>query len=304
VAAHNSPFVKAGNAAANQALSVTAQLDDGIRLLQGQMHFVNSTPHFCHTSCSILDAGPITEYLGTVYDWVSTHPYDVVTIILENGDYQPVTQYAPFIESTGLVQYAYQPPLIPMGINDWPILSQMILAGKRVIFFMDYEANQTAVPWILDEFSQMWETPFDPTNRSFPCTTQRPPDLSVEDAKGRLYLTNHNLNYDITLLGNSLLVPNIPLLNVTNNVTGFGSLGLGAETCFDDWGYPPKFLNVDYYNVGNGSVFEVAAKYNNVTYNRTCCGVAVSGAASTRDRVGRSAILIAAVVVVFTWMLL
>lgn len=32
VAAHNSPFVKPGNAAANQALDVTAQLDDGIRM--------------------------------------------------------------------------------------------------------------------------------------------------------------------------------------------------------------------------------------------------------------------------------
>jgi hypothetical protein len=73
------------------------------------MHFVNSTPHFCHTSCDILDAGPITDYLGTVYDWVSTHPYDVVTFILENGDYSPVEDYVPFIESTGLVQYAYEP---------------------------------------------------------------------------------------------------------------------------------------------------------------------------------------------------
>ena len=32
VAAHNSPFVKPGNAAANQVLQVTDQLDDGIRM--------------------------------------------------------------------------------------------------------------------------------------------------------------------------------------------------------------------------------------------------------------------------------
>ena len=190
-----------------------------------------------------------------------------------------------------------------MGIDDWPTLASMILIGKRVVFFMDYDANQTAVPWILDEFSQMWETPFDPTNRSFPCTAQRPPNLNAADAKNRLYMTNHNLNYEISLLGNSLLVPNIPLLNVTNNATGFGSLGVGAEECFDDWGYAPKFLNVDYYNVGNGSVFEVAAKYNNVTYNRPCCGVAVSGAVRTRGLMGRSVMLATAVVVMVLWML-
>jgi hypothetical protein len=41
------------------------------------------------------------------------------------------------------------------------------------------------------------------------------------------------------------------------------------------WNAPPNFLLVDFYNYGDpkpGSVFEVAAKYNNVTYNRACCG--------------------------------
>jgi len=298
VAAHNSPFVRSGNAAANQALPVTTQLNDGIRLLQGQMHFNGSVPHFCHTSCDILDAGPITEYLDTVYSWVSTHPFDVVTIILENGDYRPVTDYVSFIESTGLVQYAYEPPKIPMALGDWPTLASMILTGKRVVFFMDYDANQTAVPWILDEFSQVWETPFDPTDRSFPCDTQRPPNLSSEDAKTRMYLTNHNLNYDVSILGNSLLVPNIPLLNVTNNVTGSGSLGEGAQVCYNDWNFPPKFLNVDYYNVGNGSVFQVAAKWNNVTYNRQCCGLVASVGDRSFQTMKLAAVLVAGFVMV------
>lgn len=301
VAAHNSPFIKPGNAAANQALPVTTQLNDGIRLLQGQMHFVNSTPHFCHTSCDILDAGPITDYLGTVYDWVATHPYDVVTILLGNGGYNPVTDYVPFLEQTGLQNFAYEPPKIPMGLDDWPTLASMILTGKRVVFFMDYEANQTAVPWILDEFSQMWETPFDPTDRNFPCDVQRPPNLSAEDAKNRLYLANHNLNYDINLLGTSLLVPYTPLLNVTNNVTGYGSLGMSATNCNQTWGFPPKFLNVDYYNVGNGSVFEVAATWNNVTYNRPCCGLPVS-AAGKNDAGNRWALI--GLVAGATWLLL
>lgn len=169
---------------------------------------------------------------------------------------------------------------------------------------MDYQANQTAVPYVIDEFSNMWETPFDPTNRSFPCTIQRPPALLPKDALSRLYMTNHNLNYDINLLGNSLLVPQIPLLNVTNNVTGDGSLGVGAQTCVDDWNYPPKFLNVDFYNVGNGSVFEVAAKWNNVTYNRPCCGIASTSASSTLEVAGRGALMTAFAVVMVSWMML
>jgi hypothetical protein len=240
------------------------------------MHFVNGTPHFCHTTCSLLDAGPITIWLTEVYEWVSTHPYDVVTLILENGDYAPVTSYVPFIESTGITKYTYIPPRIPMSLEDWPTLETMILAGKRVVLFMDYNANQTAVPWILDEFSQLWETPFDQTDPTFPCTPQRPPNLSPAEAKDRMYMTNHNLNYEIDLLGNAILVPYIPLLPVTNNVTGNGSLGAGVEECIGDWGFPPKFLDVDFYDVGNGSVFEVAAKANGVFYNRTCCGIVKS----------------------------
>ncbi|QSZ31770.1 hypothetical protein DSL72_001339 [Monilinia vaccinii-corymbosi] len=292
VSAHNSPFVRSGSAAANQQLGVTAQLDDGIRLLQAQIQWNGSVPHFCHTSCDILDAGPITNYLGEVYDWVTAHPFDVVTLLLGNGNYSKIDDYIPFLEQTGLQKYAYVPPQIPMALDDWPTLASMILTGKRVVIFMDYNANQTAYPWVLDEFSQMWETPFDPTNRSFPCTPERPPNLKDADARSHLYMTNHNLNYDINLLGISLLVPYQNLVNETNNVSGYGSLGLNAEQCVQDWGFPPKFLNVDFYNVGKGSVFEVAARWNNVSYERTCCGL-VASAGRRLDGLGRSAVLVA-----------
>ncbi|KAL8822051.1 MAG: hypothetical protein Q9223_000043 [Gallowayella weberi] len=118
-----------------------------------------------------------------------------------------------------------------MAIDDWPTLSEMILMQKRVVIFMDYKADQEVVPYILDQFSQMWETPFSPTNRSFPCTQQRPPGLSRQDAEQRMYMANHNLNTELTLAGSSILVVTVSLLNETNNVTGFGSLGAMADEC-------------------------------------------------------------------------
>lgn len=283
VSCHNSPFNRPGSAASNQQFDVTAQLDDGVRFLQAQIQWpTNGTvPHFCHGSCDVLDAGPITEWLGKVKKWVAAHPYDVVTILLGNGNYSAPHFYAPFIESTGILQYAYTPPVQPMALEDWPILGNMILSGKRVVMFLDYNANQTAYPWLLDQFSQMWETPFDPTDQTFPCTVQRPPDLPPDAARDRLYLMNHNFNVEVSLLGASMLVPDVSSLNQTNNVTGYGSLGLAANNCRSDWGRAPNFLNVDYYNYGGfpGSVFEVAALMNNVTYDRPCCGKKSSGAA-------------------------
>lgn len=61
---------------------------------------------------------------------------------------------------------------------------------------------------------------------------------------------------------------------------------------------------MDYYNVDGGSVFEVAAKANNVTYNRKCCGVATSSGSKT-EVLGRGfgAVLAAAgVVLASLWM--
>jgi hypothetical protein len=156
VGAHNSPFVRQGSAAANQQLGVIDQLNDGIRFLQAQIQWpTNGTvPHFCHSSCDLLDAGPITDWLSKVKDWVSGHPYDVVTLLLGNGNYSKPELYVPFIESTGILQYVYTPPLAPMSLEDWPTLAQMILTGQRVVMFLDYDTNQTAYPWLIDQFSK------------------------------------------------------------------------------------------------------------------------------------------------------
>ena len=82
-------------------------------------------------------------------------------------------------------------------------------------------------------------------------------------------------------LGNTVLVPATSLLNETNAESGYGSLGLAAENCRAQWGRPPNFLNVDFYDQGSypGSVFEVAAAMNGVQYTGTCCGTTESGAA-------------------------
>ena len=192
-----------------------------------------------------------------------------------NSDFvDPHNYTAPVIKS-GLINYVYTTPEVPMPLEEWPTLSEMILTNQRAVVMLDYQANQSAIPWLLDEFSQMWETPFSPTDRAFPCTPQRPPNRPRSVREDRMYMANHNLNVEIDIAGISLDVPAYTLLDETNAVTGFGSLGLTTENCTADWGRPPNFLLVDFYNIGSfeGSVFQVAATANNVTYDRSsCCG--------------------------------
>lgn len=176
--------------------------------------------------------GTLESHLTTVRQWVDVHPYDVVTILLVNSNFAGVGNYTTPIENSGLGQYVYTPPKIPMFLQDWPKLSELIILGKRVVVFMDFMANQTEVPYILDEFSQMWETPFSPTNTNFPCTAQRPSPLPRDDALNRLYLANHNLNVELSVLGTTILIPNLVDLNAVNAANGSApSLEAMATEC-------------------------------------------------------------------------
>lgn len=191
----------------------------------------------------MLNVGTLEDYLTTVNKWMRKNPFEVVSFIIGNFDYVSPGNFTGPIYNAGFKDMIYSPPKAPMALNDWPTLSEMIVRGKRAVFFMDYQADPKVHPWLMDEFSQMWETPFSPTNADFPCTQQRPPGLSEKDAKNRMYMANHNLNLQLNLGDLSLLIPNSATLNVTNSnmTTSNGTLGTMAQNCkgkFD----PPRHI--------------------------------------------------------------
>lgn len=218
-------------------------------------------------------------YLTTVKGWLTANPYEVIAIMMGNDDrVSPSTYVEPF-QNAGLLPYVYTPSRSNMTLSEWPTLSEMILRNQRVIVMLDYLANKTEVPWLLDEFAYQWETIFSPTDPSFPCTQQRPPNQAAEVSRDKMYMLNHNLNIEINLLGSEILLPAYTLMDEVNADSGNGSLGRNVDNCTAMWGRPPNWLLVDYYNFGNfnGSVFQVAATANNVSYNRdSCCGEAVT----------------------------
>lgn len=83
---HNSYSVQSSSLAANQHYDVTTQLNNGIRMLQNQAHLENGVIHLCHSSCLLLDAGPVTSYLAKVKTWMDANPNEVVTILWVNSD--------------------------------------------------------------------------------------------------------------------------------------------------------------------------------------------------------------------------
>ncbi|KAF8330418.1 PLC-like phosphodiesterase [Cantharellus anzutake] len=262
VGAHDSYAVAPGSISANQDYNVTTQLNDGIRMLQVQVHDSKGVPHLCHTSCSLLDAGPFVNYLTAVKEWVEANPTEVISILIVNSDSIAPTIYDQIYKAAGLNVYSYSPPSATIDGSQWPTLGTLIDQKKTVLTFMDYHADFTNVAYIIDEFSNIWETAYDVTDQTFNCAVNR-----TGEAGNKMYLINHFLDKEETLFGITFPVPDTSKLNETNAVSGPGSLGLQAEECGAQYQKYPTFMLVDFYEYGGGSVFQVAAQLNGVTYS-------------------------------------
>jgi hypothetical protein len=119
----------------NQEVSVASQLDAGIRFLQAQTHEQSGELYLCHTTCSELNAGPLTNYLTTIKTWIDSNPDQVVTLLLTNGDRVDVDLFGSAMQSTGLATYAYTPPH-QLAISEWPTLQELIDDGTRLVMFL------------------------------------------------------------------------------------------------------------------------------------------------------------------------
>ncbi|PYI03627.1 PLC-like phosphodiesterase [Aspergillus sclerotiicarbonarius CBS 121057] len=247
VGAHDSPFVGL-LLSDNQNLNVTGQLDLGIRFLQGQTHksLVDDTILLCHTSCLLEDAGTLESYLATVKTWLDSNPDEVVTLLLTNDDSLPVAQFGDVFTSAGLKDYAFVPSSSPstLAIDAWPTLRELIGNGTRLVAFLDYGADASTVPYILDEFAYFFETPYDVTDATFSnCSIDRPAGAS---ATGRMYIVNHFLDVDI--LG--ILIPDRERAPETNAVSGSGSIGAQSDLCESMYDRLPNFLLLDFVDQG------------------------------------------------------
>lgn len=260
IAAHDSAFVGI-LPMDNQNVFLPTQLDAGIRFLQGQTHIDRAgTLSLCHTNCGLKDGGSLTAYLATLKRWLDTHPKEVVTLLLTNGDYANITEFEHAFNSSGIVPYVYIPTAGHNSaiVSTWPTLNELILSNRRLVAFLDYGASPS-VPYILKEFEYFWETPFDTIDPSFSqCHVDRPLDLSTKPKilSERMYLMNHYL--DTEILGMDL--PNRRDAKRTNAFKGKGSIGAQVSLCTGMHGRAPKGIMVDYFD--QGEVFEAQDALN------------------------------------------
>jgi hypothetical protein len=138
IGAHDSAAI-GSTLADNQVLSVTDQLNSGIRFLQGQTHLdLFKVLSFCHTSCYLEYGGPVKNYLASVKSWLDANPDDVVTLLLTNGDRLDPSKFDDAFKAAELDTYAFVPSTNPnpLPIDQWPTLQDMISAGTRLVVFL------------------------------------------------------------------------------------------------------------------------------------------------------------------------
>ncbi|KAI0139836.1 PLC-like phosphodiesterase [Xylariaceae sp. FL1272] len=238
IGTHNSAFV-GELPTQNQLESVADQLGMGIRFMTTQTHDKDGTIENCHTSCIEEDAGALVDYLSTVKSFLDANANEVVTLLITNGDDIDINKFNDAYVSSGIDQYAFTPDG-QLGLDDWPTLQDLISAGTRLVTFMDYHADTSKVPYILDEFSYFFETPFDPLAADLTdCNVDRPGG----SGDGLMILANHNLNYEV--LGISL--PDLVHASTTNSVD---SIKAQVDNCTTLHGRITNVVLVDYASVG------------------------------------------------------
>lgn len=287
--AHDSAFLRDASTdnsvAGNQFYNATVALSAGIRLLQAQVHDVNGTLRLCHTSCLLLDAGPLDAWLSKIKYWIDLNPNEVVTLLLVNSDNKPVENFGTAFESSGISTYGYT-PTSPAATSSWPTLQEMISANTRLVSFIASITYFSSYPYLLDEFTYVFETPFDVRSLSgFNCTLDRPASrgpASSAISAGMLPLANH---FADTALTSDITVPDVNDIDTTNSpsTTITGALGLHAQTCTSQWGVKPVFMLVDFYD--RGPSIDTADRLNGITATgRRASTVITSG--SSRGTVG------------------
>ncbi|KAI9322518.1 PLC-like phosphodiesterase [Dichotomocladium elegans] len=261
VLTHNS-YAFMANPAANQECSITTQLSDGVRALK--LSAVKSSDNssqmqLCHTSCTILNAGPAIDTLTNITSWLKNNPNEVISIFwnFPNNDFFAADFLEPY-KASGLLEYTHaQEP----GNLTWPTLGDMIRSGKRVVTYLEQNADQSRYPWQHSEYDYIFETPYDNNNEtSFRCTIDRPENPSQPTKM--MYSMNHFL-YGVLPWGQqSIQIPQSGSASTTN---GQDSLMRQADQCTQTFGKQPNFLIVDFFN--RGETLKIAAELNNVTYD-------------------------------------
>ncbi|KAJ2449486.1 hypothetical protein EV183_004876, partial [Coemansia sp. RSA 2336] len=280
----------------NQEKNISQQLQDGIRALMldivvnrpvaaksdsspGLWNTITSwfspkedpieSLHLCHESCLLIDKGPLIETLITIRQFMEANPCEIITLIIENVNDVEASRVAPSFEQSGLSSMAltlqpdrFSNDSVHLNHYLWPTLQEMIDSNQRLVVFMDDKADTSQVPYILPEWDHVVEIPYanvDPVEQ-FPCNQDRPHDNIPRD----LVVMNHFTYHRSQIAGEDIDTPLSADKVKEKGYNSLDSLSKHWQTCKTIWQQPMNFITLDYYDIGDGAIFQLVDQINGV----------------------------------------
>jgi hypothetical protein len=188
----------------------------------------------CHTVCE-LGATRMDEALDTFRDFLEENPGEVVILFIE--PYVTPGELAAHFDDAGLDPY-----LATLDRDALPTLGQLVASDRRMIVFSEKDAAGSGVPWYLDGFSFVQDTPLGAT---------KPKQLSCARERGEtdspLLMLNHWAD----------LFP--PRREANGPFLTRRFILARAHRCARRRGQPVNLIAVDHYDVGGlvGAVREL-----------------------------------------------
>ena len=83
----------------------------------------------------------LKDWLAEIKTWMETkgHENEVVTILLTNPDGMPMQAFGEAFKQSGVESLCFTPgpeEAVPLKLDSWPTLGEMIGRGKRLVIFM------------------------------------------------------------------------------------------------------------------------------------------------------------------------
>lgn len=214
----------------NQHLSITNQLELGVRALMIDLYDVSGTVTVYHGT-SFTGSSSFVSNLNEIKTFLDLHPNEIVTIILES--YVTPDAIEADLTTVGLMSYLFE-----KGTAPWPTLQEMIDAGTRLVIFSDKNDASPSQGWHHYLWDMAVETKFSYGHVSeFDCVLNR------GDIVNDLFILNHFVTdsvYGIGVESQAEIANANPLFIDRCNE---------CETMHSKF---PNFLTVDFVELGDG----------------------------------------------------
>lgn len=228
---HNSYNVRKQHRLPNQNLSISQQLEMGVRGLMLDVYWKRDHAVLYHGS-PMLKKRPLQEDLVAIRDFLAAHPQEVLSIIFES--YLTDNQLHDEIEQADLLPYLHVQPKDSL----WHTLNQMTAAGHQLVIFS--ESNRGSVyPWLHHIWDYSTENRWsNHARRNFDWKYNR------GDSTRQLYLLNHFITHRKFGYGlkDSALVANSK-----------GNILAHAIPAWSHTGHFPNFVALDFVDLGQGA---------------------------------------------------